>query len=108
MIDRPEKLTKFNDSYVPISSVYEKYPFCEQQECKIIDNLRQWSFEYFLKNKIYSTVTKIPVAKESDFDIIGKVKKAKIRTDIKLDVQVQDAAGQVFMLECNRETFPDV
>jgi hypothetical protein len=53
-------------------------------------------------------VTKIPVAKENDFDIIGKVKKAKQKNDIKLHIQVQDAAGQVFMLECNRETFPDV
>ena len=45
--------------YQPILSSSKKYSFHES-ECAIIDGLRTWSREYFQKNLVFDTETRLP------------------------------------------------
>jgi hypothetical protein len=78
-LDQVEEIERIENCYKPIASSYQKYAFHEETEIPIIDDLRQWSYQYFKTFKIYETITRVPqtLKANSDFDVQGKILKAE-------------------------------
>lgn len=102
-----EEVEKIENSYKPIASSYQKYAFHDETEIPIIDDLRNWSYEYFKMLKIYETLTRVPemTASYKDFDVQGKIVHAEQLDDISRVLTVRDISGQTFKIRINSHKF---
>ena len=103
-----------DDPYRPIASSSQKYSFHES-ECKIVDNLRAWSKEYFERFLVFETETRIPPPlskreevnpKFRDFDVQARVLSMEKLDDVYSEVILKDLGCQLYSMRVNTQKFP--
>ena len=81
-------------SYMPIAGSTYRFNLGEEEK-QTIDELRQWSLNYFRDNYVFELENTIPEGEvERDFDLIGRIISILDIDDVYSDIKLRDITGK--------------
>ena len=96
-------------NYTPYAFSSRTYTF-ENNDRKLLDNIRPWNKTYFSQNEVLVDVmyTQLKEAKEEDgdFNVLGKITQVVHRDNWMSDIRITDKSGVTYFTTLSRRKFP--